>query len=887
MKILICFIAIITLSLCVTAQQSGTPDTSSSSKSNSTNPTATTVSANGGKVEVPPEKRKPIVIPRAAAAPVIDGKIDDEIWKQAAVFKDFYQTSPGYNTAPSKPTEVYMAYDEHNLYVAFKCWDDKDKIRATVAKRDNVYNEDNVRMWLDTYDDQRRAYVLGFNPLGIQQDGIYTEGRGADFSVDIVMESKGVIEDWGWSVEVKIPFKSLRYTAGKGKRWGFSVARNIDRFNDEFDEWLPDNRDVSGFLIKHGRITGLDDIKYERTLEIVPSVTVSQTGRRKPTIPNAGFGQLGRYDPIFNPIGLQDPGRFTNDPIKKDLGVNLKYSMSPNVTLDAAINPDYAEIEADAPVVSANQRFPIFFDEKRPFFLEGKDIFDSPLAMFYSRTIVDPDAAVKISGKTGRNTFGILAASDNAPGNFSEDERGELYVCQQLRLLDPPTNQRRCANEDILDKNALVGVVRFKHDLGAENYIGYFGTARVFPRNRNLVSSIDGKFKLDPKTVMAFQVIETYSKKNFYNPLTDQVNYRVGNGFAYYWSLDHTAETKGWYAEIFGRTRDYRADVGFTRRVNSNQAFFAYRISTKSRPKSRIIRVDSNQFVRYTFDWSGRTQYALLGANVNMALQGSLFINFESGDQYEKNYEEEFGAKRNNLPANDPNFIQGAFYGAPTRSAKQPYFSLNVNKTVNKKLSVYGFVGSIFNAFDYDFGGGSRYPRASSAFQAYLRSPAYSNYIQQLYLYQANPNVNPYPAFPPPPGLDPGRGHQFDANVGFEYKPVNPLRISLDYTKSKLRRHDTGLLAYDTNIFSLRSTYQFTRFTFVRARVDYDTLSSRIAGQYLFGWNPNPGTAFYVGYNDTLRYNGFSPLTNQADPGFARDGRTFFIRASYLFRKSF
>ena len=108
---------------------------------------------------------------------------------------------------------------------------------------------------------------------GIQQDGIYTEGQDADFSVDIVMESKGVIEDWGWSVEVKIPFKSLRYSGGKGKIWGFNVVGSIDRFNDEFDQWMPEDRNVSGFLVKSGKITGLDEIKDERTLEIVPSIT--------------------------------------------------------------------------------------------------------------------------------------------------------------------------------------------------------------------------------------------------------------------------------------------------------------------------------------------------------------------------------------------------------------------------------------------------------------------------------------------------------------------------------------------------------------------------------------------------------------------------------------
>ena len=154
-----------------------------------------------------------------------------------------------------KPKHIFFM-TKKIIYIGFKCWDEKDKIRATVAKRDQVTGEDNVRVWLDTYDDQRRAYVLAFNPFGIQQDGIYTEGQGADFSVDIVMESKGVIEDWGWSVEVKIPFKSLRYTAGEGKNWGINVARNIDRFNDEFDPWMPDDRNISGFLIKNGQNHG-------------------------------------------------------------------------------------------------------------------------------------------------------------------------------------------------------------------------------------------------------------------------------------------------------------------------------------------------------------------------------------------------------------------------------------------------------------------------------------------------------------------------------------------------------------------------------------------------------------------------------------------------------
>jgi hypothetical protein len=873
MKALLAFITVLFFTIYVPAQAANITETKEPEKPSDTK----TVSTKKTGIVIPPEKARPIKIPKIELPPTIDGKPDDEIWKQAAVFKDFYQTFPGDNTPASKPTEVLVMYDEKHLYVAFKCWDEKGKVRATIAKRDEVFGEDNVRLWLDTYNDQRRAYVLGFNPLGIQQDGIFTEGQGADFSVDIVMESKGVIEDWGWSVEVKIPFKSLRYTSGKGKMWGFNAARNIDRLNDEFDQWLPDDRNISGFLVKHGKISGLDEIKTERTLEIVPSITISQTGNRKRTIPNSGFSPIGAYDPVFNPNGIQDPGKFTNDPVKQDIGVNLKYTITPNVTLDAAINPDYAEIEADAPVVTANQRFPIFFQEKRPFFLEGKEIFESPLQPFYSRTIVDPDFAAKLTGKIGKTSFGFLGASDNAPGNYSEDDRTNLLICKELQITDP---RRVCALEEFLDKNAFFSVLRVKRDFGKNNNIGFFSTARVFPQNRNFTGGFDGTFKLDDKTVMTFQVLGTHSRKNFYDSMTDRVSYKTGNGIGYYWSLDYTTDRFGYFVEALGRSSNYRADSGFTRRTNNNTFFGAMRFSTASKPKAKIIRLNTNQFARYNVDWKGRFQNGFVGANLNGQLQGNTFFYFESGIMREHIYEDEFGADRRGA---NPN---GAFFGAPVRKTNQPYLSFNMNKTFNKQLSAYGFVGSIFNAFDFDFGAGGKYLRVSPAYKAFLSSPAYQNYLRELAIWQANP-VGNRPQPPAEPGLDPGSGWQFDAEFGFEYKPIDPLRVSLNYTKSRLKRNDNGETAFDTNIFSLRSTYQFSRFTYTRLRLDYDTLSRRVGGQFLFGWNPNPGTAFYVGYNDNFNYNGFSPLTGQLENRFERNYRQFFIRASYLFRKSF
>lgn len=814
-------------------------------------------SSGKSKITVPPEKAAPIKIPMTVAPITIDGRIDDEAWKTAAVFKDFYQTNPGDNIAPSKPTEVMVMYDEKHLYIAFKCWDEKDKIRATVAKRDEVFGEDNVRVWLDTYDDRRRAYVLGFNPFGIQQDGIYTEGQGSDFSVDIVMESKGVIEDWGWSVEVKIPFKSLRYTAGRDKMWGFNAARNIDRLNDEFDSWMPDDRNVSGTLIKHGRITGLDEIKYERTLEIVPSITVGETGRRVRQFPRNQVNQFGYYHSVLNPNGLRETGRFVNQPISQDIGVTLKYTITPNITLDAAYNPDFAEIEADAPVVQANQRFPIFFQEKRPFFLEGADIFNSPLQVFYSRNIVDPDVAAKLTGKVGKTSFGFLAASDKAPGNYDEDDRNDPSVRPRI--------------DEFLDKNAIFGVLRVKRDFGKENNVGFFGTYRSFPEQRNVLGGFDGRFKLDDKTVFQFQAVGTNSRRCFFDsefePSLDTAQrdrnraicggatfneYRTGNGLAYFANYDYTEKNRGFVVEVGGRSRDYRADAGFTRRQNTNYAFAGLRLSTETKPKAAIIRANWFNNFSVNYDWAGRSQGAEWGSNLSFTLQKNTRLNFNGGIGYERLFEEEFGLRR--MPTR-PN--GGAFFGDSERSATQGWFSANFNKQINKKISVGAFAGTIFNAFDFDFGGGARFPRVSPA--------AFAGSSQN----------------------DPGVGQQYDFGLGIELKPINPLRIEIDYNKSFLVRKDTDKTAFDSNIVTLRSTYQFTRFTFVRTRIDYDSIRSNVSGQLLVGWNPSPGTSFYAGYNDNFNYNGFNPFTGNLEPRFERNSRTFFIRASYLFRKSF
>ncbi|MBC7933129.1 MAG: carbohydrate binding family 9 domain-containing protein, partial [Rubrivivax sp.] len=317
-----------------------------------------------------PEKSSPVRLTRFDKPPTIDGKLDEDVWKTASTFKDFIQFKPGDLIAPSQPTEAYLGYDAKFIYVAFRAHDEPGKVRATVGKRDAIFDDDWVGVWLDTFNDGRRSYELIFNPFGIQADAIFTEGVNEDFSVDIVMESKGTVTNDGFIVEVAIPFKSLRYEAGKDKLWGVHFLRTIKRFNNEQSSWMPISRDNSSLLGQRGHITGLEGISSERTLEIIPSLTLSQEGRRIRNTTPTGIPGVERFDPA-------SPDRFRNSSFEFDPGVSAKFTITPQITLDFTYNPDFAQVEADATVITANQRFPIFFEEKRPFFLEGKEIFET------------------------------------------------------------------------------------------------------------------------------------------------------------------------------------------------------------------------------------------------------------------------------------------------------------------------------------------------------------------------------------------------------------------------------------------------------------------------------------------------------------------------------
>jgi len=775
-------------------------------------------------------------VPKVSEPPVIDGRLGETEWQSAAVFKDFHQVLPGDNIDPSSPTEVRMAYDEKALYVAFRAFDEPGGIRATVAKRDAVVADDYVGMYLDTFNDRRQAYELIFNPLGVQQDGIFIEGRGIlnqgsvvgvppdgiltvgsteDFSFDVVMESKGTLTPDGYVVEVAIPLRSLRFEAGKGKSWGVHFFRRIKRYNDELNSWMPISRDRSGTLNQAGLITGIEDVSRGRAIEVIPSFTASDLGRQE----------------VFAPAGRTP--RFVHDSVDADPGVTARVGLSPKVTADLALNPDFAQVEADQIVVTANERFPIFFPEKRPFFLEGREIFQTPLNALHTRAVVDPAFATKLTGESGPHGFGVLFASDDAPGNFTKDE------------LANPANRARV--DKFFDKNAYVGAVRYQRDLGKDSKVGFVATTSNFVEKYNQTTGVDAIVRIDKQQLLTLQALGTQSRRAFYDPVVNRSDYRTGYGLGYF--LNYTFQSRHVHVNLNGegRSADFRTDIGFARRLDSNSWTLLGRYESDKKPGEGLVSWSAQSRMLFRFNWKGQLQnvgpHFQTLFNLKRQTQLRVFGFFGT----EKVFEEEFGPKRSATQ-------RGAFDGLPYRRAPHQAIGMSVRTTPSKKYS-FGLddIGWSSGVFDFDLGALPRYPRVSPKALVNPRAPR-----------------------------DPGQASQLNLTASFTYQPTSGARISLGYKKTRQIRWDTDRVAFDSNIYSLTGNWQFSAATFTRLQLDYDTLTAGLRGQFLLGWSPSPGTSVYVGLNEDMT----SPGADSSLP-LRRNRQTLFIKASYLVRRRF
>ena len=751
---------------------------------------------------------------RFDARPVIDGILDEPVWRTAGRLEGFVQTHPGDNTPPSHPTVVLLGFDAQTLYVAIRAADDSARVRATVAPRDNILADDHVALYLDTFGDRRRAYVLTFNPLGIQQDGIFTEGNaGPDYSVDVVMNSRGRIDREGWAVEVAIPLSSLRYSAGADGRWNVHVQRRIKRLDDEQDSWMPIVRGRTGFLTQAGGVAGFERLESRKAVEVIPSLTASSYGAR---VPGAAPGSE----------------TFSRAAARADVGLSAKIGLAADATAELALNPDFAQVEADAPVVTANLRFPILFEEKRPFFLEGIGLFRTPLLVLHTRAIVDPIAAVKLTGKRGSTEFGILAASDEAPGRFTEAERRNPLLQSEIARLG--------------GRNSQVGVLRLRREVGEASHIGFLGSAYRFVDRENLTAGTDFRIAAGKQFAAAVQLTGTWARRAFYDPDFDRDSLRTGRGFGYAVEVRRSGRHLNLILTGKGRSPDYVSETGFTPQVDINAWAFETRWDAELRPNSTLISWSAGPTVAAQFDWKGRTTLAYLWPRATFNFPRLTSINIGPYVDYQRIFEEEFGPRRSAQQA-------GAFAGPGVRETVWHGFAAAFSTTPDRRWKVTGSLGWSWNVFDFDFGDGPKFPRVSPAALADPGAP-----------------------------LDPGKARSFGGGLSLEWNPAASVRFEASYTKSRLTRNDTRRVAHDENLWSAQTVYRLGRFAFVRLRGDYRSSRANLRPQVLVAWTPNPGTALYAGYNDDLNRDGYSPITGALEPGLHRNSRTLFVKLSYL-----
>jgi len=350
------------------------------------------------------EKLEPLKPLKAETPPVIDGILDDPVWQNAPHETGFKTYHPDFGKDMGEKTVVYYAYDRENLYFAFRCFDSQpEKIKASISRRDSIRSDDWVCVNLDSFNDQQSLYAFYINPLGIQQDSRF-EGGEEDFSVDIVWHSAGCIDNKGYAVEIKIPFKSIRFSHKEPVEMRIICERKITR-RSEFATYPPLDPAQGANFLTQGRTLVFFDIKHYTLFEVLPGVT-------------------------YNKRSAVDRGKLTSPGGEGDISLTTKYGITSHLILEGTYNPDFSQVEADAGQVDFNLRYSLFFPEKRPFFLEGKEKFNfggyhegDPLsAIVHTRAIVDPIVGVKLNGKIGdKNTIASIYAMDELPEEEIED----------------------------------------------------------------------------------------------------------------------------------------------------------------------------------------------------------------------------------------------------------------------------------------------------------------------------------------------------------------------------------------------------------------------------------------------------------------------------------
>jgi len=740
---------------------------------------------------------------------------------QLAKVTDFIQQQPSDGRPATQRTEVYMGYDRANLYLAWVCWDtNSGAIRGHLTRREEVTppDDDYVELTLDTFHDQRHGFLFDVNPRGVQSDALWSEDSGSDYSYDTVWDSGGTVTSKGYVVFMSIPFRSIRFHAANQQTWGVTLMRYVAH-NDEYDYWPRVSSRIAGRLNQEGTITGVADVSPSRNMQFNP------------------YGYLSSLHALDDRDPIQP--RFDNRDLQGKIGLDSKFVFHDSLVLDTTINPDFAQIESDQPQNTVNQRFEVFFPEKRPFFLENSNFFsDTNIGIYqtskllFTRRIIEPSFGARLTGKQGPWNLGFFVADDRSPGLLVPDHS----------LLS--------------GTRAYFAVARVSHDIGAQSSVGAVYVGREYDGDFNRVGGLDATIRMGKNWTSWFRsvVSSTYASNAIVSALNATGS--AGSSIAppaigYTFGQDHEGVLNGFgrrfsyelqYQDI---TANFHTDAGFVPRTdirNVAQYFHFY-----WRPEGKHLTFQGPELNTHDI-WDHH------GVGLQHAYSGDWVFYFRH------------------------NFLFAPIGGVETDVLRPVDFP---GLPADHKY-VQGIGGLVVQG-----------------------SPS------RLITWRTQIIRDGTVLVVVPTGQLPITGNEVFINHTMSVKPTGHLEIDNTYILDRVLNGVAHHAAFNNHIIRSQWNYQFTRALSLRTILQYNGLlanptysslqtAKAFSSDFLITYLVHPGTAVYVGYNSNL--DNFIPSlclpatgqTMGCDPnggGLVRgnrlinDGRVFFVKVSYLFRR--
>lgn len=737
--------------------------------------------------------------PRIEADVTIDGRLDEAPWQQAAVLTGFSLYSPADGRPAPDSTEVRVWYSSNAIYFGIRAFEPHGPVTYTLADRDRIGMDDNVEIHLDTFNERNRALVFIVNPLGVQADGTKSEGGGFipganvapgqnDLSADFIWQSKGIVTEGGYQVEIRIPFSSIRYRVAAAQTWGLQINRHVQHSGYE-ETWTPAKRASASFISQAGQLTDLTGMHHGQVIEVNPEATNTVSGS-----------------------AALDGWKYKSNP---QLGGNVRWAMGSNFVLNGTVKPDFSQVEADATQIAADERFALFYAERRPFFVEGSDQFNVPNTLVYTRKIVRPDGAVKLTGKVGGADVAVLSAMDEGQSSVNGER-------------------------------PLVDIVRIRQSIGEQSQVGILYSDRVGGGRENRVIGGDTKIVFGEKYFAQFQAVEGMTRLNGTTkagPMWEAV-------------LDGTGRSYGFHYNVLGIDPDFRADNGYV-------------------PRTGYVKPSaSNRFTWYGPS-GGLFERFNVFATVNALWQYDSFFSAKSLLEDQASAQMQMTMRGGWNIGMSPKLSTYAFdpasysslYLAPgaTGSTPRPFtpsdrietvvsgFSLSTPQFPKFAASVGATLGN-----DVDFQETSRVRRvdynASLDLRPSSRLRIGATYVSSTFTRRIDDVRTTFTKIP---------------RVKIEYQIARPVfvRVVSQYT-ANLREplHDprTGEVLFAGTPGSLTATSR--------------SASNSLRTDWLFSYRPNPGTVFFLGYGGTLNETdplAFRELRRTSDSFFMKASYVF------------